>query len=110
MTDTEWTPGPWVVGWKTAGNNLPGHTSISGAIGKPREHLAMAQVVTELDGEAYTEGEANAFLISAAPDMAEALEKLIGWEDTIRTYIPNGGLTSALTAARAALAKARGEA
>lgn len=97
MSETKWTPGPWEIS-----SNFTGPLVISPA-GKKDDAIAY------VFGTTFRQVQADARLIAAAPDMAEALEKLIGWEDTIRTYIPNGGLTSALTAARSALAKARGE-
>lgn len=107
MTETKWTPGPW----STKAARRPVDGEFDWGI------VATIDGVPRIIGEAYgrasnnvrPNAEANARLISAAPDMAEALEKLLGWEDAIRAYIPNGGLTSALTYARSALAKARWE-
>lgn len=123
MSETKWTPGPWIVDWDWPNNKVRGHSAISGAVGRPKEHRAMAQVVTMLDGETYREGEANARLISAAPDMAEALQELLtacledfgdpddGWSDNESVAV---GERSPITfgmlrRARSALAKARGE-
>lgn len=107
MSETKWTPGPWWVVEKYADRNVFVRAE-GGMIAEgpyPSHYSNQDERFEQEKAEHY----ANARLISAAPDMAEALEKLLGWEDAIRAYIPNGGLTSALTYARSALAKARGE-
>ena len=103
MSETRWTPGPWEIKSEFVGplKIVAGDDEFIFGNGK----LEVAYV----GADTFDQCRANARLISAAPDMYDALEMLIGWEDTIRTYIPNGGLHSALTAARSALAKARGE-
>lgn len=50
---------------------------------------------------------ANAHLIAAAPDLLAALERL---EAGVRLWISNGVSDEDMAAARAAIAKARGEA
>lgn len=66
--------------------------------------------------DARQEHDANANLIAAAPDLAEALEKWLaaddGWYETLDRDAgeAEASLDSAKIAARAAVAKARGEA
>lgn len=54
---------------------------------------------------------ANAHLIAAAPDLYEALERLIGFAESAeaRTLVGDEGCLWPMEFARAALAKARGE-
>jgi hypothetical protein len=105
MIDKKWTPGPWVVDHDYPNDRTPGYANISGAIGQPEEHRALAKVVVELDGERYGQGEANAALIAAAPDLYAALELAI---PLLMTH-PNDVGIRRYDVARAALAKARGE-
>ena len=101
MTDQpKWTPGPWSVernkrtwGWvDVVGPSL--------GVGGPTQatDLTLADEVKRI---------AEAHLIAAAPDMAEALEKALNFitntESEMGETLPCGD------AARAALAKARGE-
>lgn len=101
MNKPRFTPGPWIVG--DGEGSHAGYANISGAIGKPREHVGLAEVVVEVDSDRYVEGEANAALIAAAPCLYAALEALctFGGIDDGTDLISNG---------LAALAKARGEA
>lgn len=108
------TPGPWRLDRDYDANE--GHIGITSADG-PREWRGLAQVVVDLEGDPYTEGEANAHLIAAAPDMAEALEMLLQYEPVREEFRPdNKGDNLFVMArtdwerARAALRKARGEA
>ena len=102
MTDQpKWTPGPWAVernkrtwGWvDVVGPSL--------GVGGPTQatDLTLADEVKRI---------AEAHLIAAAPDMAEALEKALNFitntESEMGETLPCGD------AARAALAKARGQA
>lgn len=105
MSKNGWTPGPWVVDREWPNNKVCGHTAISGSVGKPREHRAMVQVVTSLEGGTYREGDANARLIAAAPELAEALQMFV---DHYPACI-NPFLDEAYRNARLALSKARGE-
>lgn len=102
-----WTPGPWVAG---AGHDDP--TSVSHG----RRHVASSGGFQDGKPGTRAENVANAHLIAAAPDMAEALEPFVatGWDidapewrdhDTVSVILTIGELR----AARAALAKARGE-
>ena len=94
MTDQpKWTPGPWRYD-RTNGSPTTGEHMIAGA--KPGY---LAEVRDCGSGDVR----ANAHLIAAAPDMAEALDGLLGLLDAGSLYEPQA------YAARAALAKARGE-
>ena len=97
MTDQpKWTPGPWAVernkrtwGWvDVVGPSL--------GVGGPTQatDLTLADEVKRI---------AEAHLISAAPDLYAALDGLLGLLDAGSLYEPQA------YAARAALAKARGE-
>lgn len=103
MSEAKFTPGPWLVDVTWPNNLVRGHYPISGAVGQPHEHRALAQVVIKIDGEEYAQGRSNAALISAAPCLYAALEALCtsGGADDGTDLIGNG---------LAALAKARGEA
>ena len=69
-------------------------------------HYALAQVVVSIDDERYEEGEANARLIAAAPELYEALEACLALFDLEPGRLP---LAHAAKLVNAALAKARGE-
>ena len=98
MTDQpKWTPGPWRYD-RTNGSPTTGEHMIAGA-----NPGYLAEVRDCGSGDVR----ANARLIAAAPDMAEALEKALNFitntESEMGETLPCGD------AARAALAKARGE-
>lgn len=98
-----WTPGPWAVNPKAATNVEAGGRGVS-ACGGYFDNTS--------DGAYAVENEANARLIAAAPDMAEALRLFIHYDeatddDGVQLML---NYADALSAAKAALAKARGEA
>ena len=94
MTDQpKWTKGPWRYD-RTNGSPTTGEHMIAGA--KPGY---LAEVRDCGSGDVR----ANAHLISAAPDLYAALDGLLGLLDAGSLYEPQA------YAARAALAKARGE-
>ena len=94
MTDQpKWTPGPWRYD-RTNGSPTTGEHMIAGA--KPGY---LAEVRDCGSGDVR----ANAHLIAAAPDLYAALDGLLGLLDAGSLYEPQA------YAARAALAKARGE-
>ena len=101
MTKTKWTPGPWATGKRTKN----GYRKIDTFGLRSDPHYGLAKVVIELDGEPYKEGDANASLIAAAPDLYEALNRLLA------NYRADGSEASTrdIEIARSALAKARGE-
>lgn len=89
----QWTPGPWAATKPKANGEVfikdtrvPPQL-ITSAVQSDREHGATA----------------NARLIAAAPALADALDGLLN-------ALPSGTSHPAIQAARAALAKARGEA
>lgn len=93
------TPGPWVLGKQ--------HKSRVEIGSKDHSWTDLARVVTIMsDGHMSAEGLANARLIAAAPDLLAALEAMIpeGWDDGAMDHMPG------IKQARAAIAKARGEA
>ena len=94
MSDTKFTPGPWRYD-RTNGSPTTGEHMIAGA--KPGY---LAEVRDCGSGDVR----ANAHLIAAAPDLYAALNGLLGLLDAGSLYEPQA------YAARAALAKARGEA
>ena len=113
MTAAPWTPGPWLIVTPTQGYEV---CTIHGVERQPTEDgLGQAWVYIRpetllRDGEWCWPDEkeqlANAHLIAAAPDMAEALADLLDREgdDTLDS------VKAKWAAARAALAKARGQA
>ena len=93
MSESKHTPGPWRVGV----------TSDAGEVDVIAEGGWFVAVACDSAGDGDTE--ANANLIAAAPDMLEALEKLVSRIDETRGPTAD----TALAAARAAIKKARGE-
>ena len=98
MSGQKWTPGPW---------NTRNHGVIVGGPfhqferGTAQRQIAMACVIVDCE-QAEAERDANAHLISAAPDMAEALK-------VAREFITNVGCEmdgALLEQVDAALAKA----
>jgi hypothetical protein len=102
-SDGGWTPGPWTV----EGPLRPGRTY---RISSPRGLVTYVG-----DPVTFTSDRANASLIAAAPDLAEALEELhrecIAAAEREGTTWPLSGPARDLdNKCRAALRKARGEA
>ena len=97
------TPGPWAT-HKTEGNggNIPDRLEIVGP-----EEGRKRSLIASIYGFKLSEGQANAQLIAAAPELYEALEAaymvLKPQKSRFKDYV------DAVTLARAALAKARGE-
>lgn len=96
MTDTKFTPGPWVASDEV-------HGKCGGIIhikdGKYSEICTMWSSGLENEDEFLV----NANLIAAAPDLYEALERMKIWcEDEVGAELPCDSIN-------AALAKARGE-
>lgn len=111
MTAAPWTPGPWLIATPTQGYEV---CTIHGVERQPTEDgLGQSWVYIRpetllRDGEWHWPDEqeqlANAHLIAAAPDLYAALDGLLGLLDAGSLYEPQA------YAARAALAKARGQA
>lgn len=102
MAQAQHTPGPWFANKNTAGyyDISTGDTDYSPSFAAAHQNPYMQVDADVLD--------ANARLIAAAPDMAEALEKALNFitntESEMGETLPCGD------AARAALAKAEGRA
>jgi len=100
--NTKHTAGPWTLEPDYKGY-LKGTIDVSS-----KDHGGLATVVWVMSndasiGEKSPECEANARLIAAAPELLEALQQLLVWDD--------GNLPGDLMdAARAAITKAKGEA
>ena len=93
------TPGPWAL---DGGNHIVSMAALSGSvrvavIDTPDIHAAVD----------WPEAHANARLVSAAPDLLEALTALVGLARM--RAAPLGDYVSALAVADAAIAKATGE-
>jgi hypothetical protein len=75
----EHTPGPWIVGAHFA-ERLGGRTYIP--ILRPgNDPVPIAVVHRDVDGYGQGEGEANASLIAAAPDMRKVLQDITRWAE-----------------------------
>lgn len=108
--ERKWTPGPWVA----EPENYDGDGGVLVRVGGdyPRNCIANAwgqQSAREVDDE----GQANAHLIAAAPDLYKALEECLNAEMARRKKLKDGAPASEYSDARiarirAALAKARG--
>jgi len=95
------TPGPWFA-HDFSGVNDDTVTPCDFAVScTTPDHLTVATMGMGANGT-REEWEANARLISAAPDLLEALEEILGWQ----TLCP----IDLYEQARAAIKKARGEA
>lgn len=86
------TPGPW--------NRIKGDRNVYSAAGTVCKTPAILG-----GGSAATNWEANARLIAAAPDLLEALEALLDYAESGWDHFPDVSVN-----ARAAIARARGEA
>lgn len=92
---TKHTPGPWVV--VRAGNST--------LIRSDSQRGYFAKIEGACAGAHGAEGEANARLIAAAPDLLEALKKAL---PLLEEHIRGRSVTEAIEAAEAAIAKAEG--
>jgi hypothetical protein len=92
MTKSAHTPGPWVV-----------HEDDMGLSIHARD-LLVADLVQ------HDEVDANAALISAAPDLLAALERLLEHGERLNIYSQAGEDAQVIAQAKAAVAKARGKA
>lgn len=109
---SKWTQGPWAVE-NPATDCRPGWSWISAP---GHGWYGLAEVVTRMDGDTNDSpvGRANATLIAAAPDLAEALAELVEQADQMAyERLPQDyeeqGPPGFIINAYAALAKARGE-
>lgn len=97
MSKQGFTPGPW-----SACKALPHSTEFHVLAGTTE--IAITYASDGLDEPTAFPSEANARLIAAAPDLLEALERLVEPYDAAVSY------SCAVDAAIAAIAKAKGEA
>jgi hypothetical protein len=114
MSETKWTPGPWQQGMRTGANA----NCIYKQVG-PELHdvdaIAMVYGIrlntsAENVTKRWSEGVSNARLISAAPDLYDALEECKRvLSDLQSTQLEGTRTRAAWEKARTALAKARGE-
>ena len=94
MAEAKHTPGPWLAD--------------GASVYEERDDFS---VICNFWSSSLPEWEANARLIAAAPDLLEALEQLvIEYDDVELANAEPSSLTAAFNAARAAIAKAKGEA
>jgi len=106
---SKWTPGPWKANYQTGQSGPIKGKRVVANIGNKelRKNVVFPNWTLSRDGDVYeawlSVSEADAALISAAPDLAEALENLV---NEIVEYNPTN---INITAARAALDKAKGE-
>lgn len=105
MTQATHTPGPWII------EEVDDGQAVISAESKKWIDFARVWVVT--DGSTDKEGEANARLIAAAPELLEACLAMIEWDDREKDHAVSFEnrielCTQAFTKARAAIAKATG--
>lgn len=100
MSDTKFTPGPWRYTKAAPSGDRGIHAEGTGIFAE-----AYADIRHAGENNA-AEAEANAHLIAAGPDMYAALNGLLNEPTNAPDYLPS----RLWDAARAALAKARGEA
>lgn len=102
MSAAPWTPGPWRQVWSTNGHFVIG---IAG-----RDGVGVTDSRFNLWSGDDAEAKANARLIAAAPDLAEACQDAIDHIEALVDRDQAGHAAGALLATlRAALSKARGE-
>jgi hypothetical protein len=100
--ETKWTKGPWKTAFGAC-YGTKGETLTEWFVRRPSDDVAICAEVRNPD--TAEPSEANAALIAAAPDLYAALARLLATSALMepREY------TEAASAARAALARARGE-
>jgi len=99
------TPGPWQWSDEYLTSNQDKTWSLLGADGYG---ILSCDGLGNSPQEIGSNGRANARLISAAPDLLEALVDLIGWVPGANSWHTDGPV-NAVERARAAIRKARGE-
>lgn len=106
--NTKHTPGPWSQSHRKSGNGYS-TTEVYCAAGQTIATLAWYPVPTPTG--TTTSREANARLIAAAPDLLAALQDLFGAElEKCMAFDGHDDQMEAVERARAAIAKATGEA
>jgi len=98
MKETPWTPGPWQLCDRGDYGDFDGNSRVICAPDND-EYLGMRLAVVQVsDGDFFEESEANARLMNAAPEMAEALCEILGALAWINTQAENAMVTSAAAA------------
>ena len=111
------TPGPWIIkGPREIGeNHVNDNGSIVGCVyndyaiefGEGGPGTIIAEVFGRCAETTFPDSEANARLITAAPDMLDALEKILAYYDpAVHPVVPVSELRSMV---KATIAKAKGE-
>lgn len=110
MSERKHTPGPWAVHHNPDWNQWSVRSANpSGLADAPIYYELADRIGGHVLGESfddYSEVEANARLIAAAPELLEALEQFVAWVDA---PCESAFSDSQLASARAAIAKATGE-
>ncbi len=101
--EASWTPGPWEV--RSHGSNSEYIADITGRDSKRSIFIRTVAVVLRYAGQ--SEGESNARLMAAAPEMAELLERLGIFVAAVESRA--GRTMDEGVAIRALLAKIKGE-
>ena len=103
MNETKFTPGPWTTqGWGALWAYIP--------VNDARHNLVCSMYPDPAHDYSRNEVLANAHLIAAAPDLYEALAGIIADDDSSTSLaLQRSRWDDRMVAARAALAKARGE-
>jgi hypothetical protein len=112
MTERRHTSGPWVsmtpldleVDTGLSRRDMGARTGNAVISSFENRWIALAQVATHVEGRKSSEGVANAYLISAAPDMLDALTAVLLFVK------PTKANAAALNAAHIAVKKAEGRA
>ncbi|KAB7765370.1 hypothetical protein [Xanthomonas sp. LMG 12461] len=99
MSETKWTPGPWLVNTAGVGSSYGGIEVTEFYVYNPKVVKNVAIAADIVDPKTGQPSEANARLISAAPELYEALSRLEQYGHTDATW----------DFAMRAMAKARGE-
>jgi dihydrodipicolinate synthase/N-acetylneuraminate lyase len=97
MTETKHTPGPWIFWRFGTGDDKCQDFGVAADVDGNK--IVIAHCFGKQSDDFAADARANATLIAAAPDMYEALQ----W------IVENADEDSVVSAAKAALAKARGE-
>ena len=102
--NTKHTPGPWVDGDICGDHNV--------GIGRYRLITGGGELIAHTWPDSSEHEEANARLIAAAPELLAACQEFLRFADLPNECVPRGDYiryqVSAISAARAAIAKAEG--
>ena len=101
MSQSNHTPGPWTVDWSDDGPLIHTGDLMIASVSGSTEHIKVRGIDEQTT-------EANASLIAAAPDLLEALERLLEHGERHNMYHEAGKDADIVNQARSAIAKARG--